>query len=586
MANRIKLKSTSVQGKVPSTTDIETGELAINTNDGKIFFERDDSTIQSAVTTNSLTTGSVQLKGPFASHLNGQYDLTSSIIVTATTKTSNHRYSGQGSPNGYYFNGIESPYITLYPGKSYIFDWSGATSHPVAFYTNDTIGGGGSDTPYTTGVSTTGNKTQIDVTEDTPSILYYFCTAHTYMGNAAHIQSAATASHALTASFVSGLTGTNSGDVTLTGIPNYITIAGQQITRNQIDLANDVTGILPSANLDGDTAHLTTDQTFTGRKTFSAAITASANISGSGLLFISASESSDTSYKTVVRDPVSGRLYTTGSFSGGGTGGTTVVGNPGGTPTTQLTTITIGTNNFSVGGTSGNTFPFTGDAQITGSLKVTGSSNSSIFIVDGRSFFKDQVTFGNNLASDVVSFGARVSTNIEPVALGTNNERLGTDAKPWYGATITTITSSLVSINESASLSRKNNTLEIGNDSKWSGFTYGSSTTPQTHGFSGDVNITGTKSLSVARHITLNGNITASAASGFGNITAGGNISGSGELYFSSSLNSDTNLKTVVIDTTTGKLFHTGSYSSGGTSGPSTGLSSETKIFVWYQGMT
>ena len=269
-----------------------------------------------------------------------------------------------------------------------------------------------------------------------------------------------------------------------------------------------------------------------------------------------------------------------------GTGGTTVIGNPGGTPATQLTTITIGTNNFSVGGTSGNTFPFTGDAQITGSLKVTGSSNSSIFIVDGRSFFKDQVTFGNNLASDVVSFGARVSTNIEPVALGTNNERLGTDAKPWYGATITTITSSLVSINESASLSRKNNTLEIGNDSKWSGFTYGSSTTPQTHGFSGDVNITGTKSLSVARHITLNGNITASAASGFGNITAGGNISGSGELYFSSSLNSDTNLKTVVIDTTTGKLFHTGSYSSGGTSSPSTGLSTETKIFVWYQGMT
>ena len=171
MANRIKLKSTSVQGKVPLTSDIESGELAINTNDGKIFFQRDDSTIQSVVTTNSLTTGSIQLKGPFASHLNGQYDLTSSITVTATTKTSNHRYNGQGSPNGYYFNGIESPYITFYPGKSYIFDWSGATSHPVAFYTNDTIGGGGSDTPYTTGVSTTGNKTQIDVTEDTPSIL-------------------------------------------------------------------------------------------------------------------------------------------------------------------------------------------------------------------------------------------------------------------------------------------------------------------------------------------------------------------------------------------------------------------------------
>ena len=48
-----------------------------------------------------------------------------------------------------------------------------------------------------------------------------------------------------------------------------------------------------------------------------------------------------------------------------------------------------------------------------------------------------------------------------------------------------------------------------------------------------------------------------------GNITAS-NISSSGELYFSSSLDSNTNYKTVVVDTSTGKLFHTGSYSSGG----------------------
>ena len=38
----------------------------------------------------------------------------------------------------------------------------------------------------------------------------------------------------------------NSTDVTLTGTPNYITISGQEITRNQIDLTADVTGVLPS----------------------------------------------------------------------------------------------------------------------------------------------------------------------------------------------------------------------------------------------------------------------------------------------------------------------------------------------------
>lgn len=44
------------------------------------------------------------------------------------------------------------------------------------------------------------------------------------------------------------LTGTNSGDVTLAGTPDYITLSGQVITRNAIDLAADVTGALPIAN--------------------------------------------------------------------------------------------------------------------------------------------------------------------------------------------------------------------------------------------------------------------------------------------------------------------------------------------------
>ena len=61
----------------------------------------------------------------------------------------------------------------------------------------------------------------------------------------------------------------NSTDVTLAGSLNYITLSGQEITRNAIDLAADVTGVLPSANLDSDTAHLSGTQTFTGAKTFS-----------------------------------------------------------------------------------------------------------------------------------------------------------------------------------------------------------------------------------------------------------------------------------------------------------------------------
>ncbi len=43
--------------------------------------------------------------------------------------------------------------------------------------------------------------------------------------------------------------------VTLAGTPDYITLAGQVLTRNQIDLATDVTGDLPFANLTQLSAH-------------------------------------------------------------------------------------------------------------------------------------------------------------------------------------------------------------------------------------------------------------------------------------------------------------------------------------------
>ena len=63
MAQNIKLKRSSVAGKVPTLAQLEAGELAINTVDGKLYFERDDSTIQSIVTTNALITGSLNING-------------------------------------------------------------------------------------------------------------------------------------------------------------------------------------------------------------------------------------------------------------------------------------------------------------------------------------------------------------------------------------------------------------------------------------------------------------------------------------------------------------------------------------------
>lgn len=53
---------------------------------------------------------------------------------------------------------------------------------------------------------------------------------------------------ALTSQITGTNSGTNTGDVTLSGTPDYITISGQVITRGAVDLAADVTGTLPVAN--------------------------------------------------------------------------------------------------------------------------------------------------------------------------------------------------------------------------------------------------------------------------------------------------------------------------------------------------
>lgn len=53
-------------GSVPSTSSLGVGQIAINVNDGKIFVRQSGSygdTVQTAVTTNNVTTGSVTISG-------------------------------------------------------------------------------------------------------------------------------------------------------------------------------------------------------------------------------------------------------------------------------------------------------------------------------------------------------------------------------------------------------------------------------------------------------------------------------------------------------------------------------------------
>jgi len=132
-----------------------------------------------------------------ADNLSGSYGSSSApitITVTVASKTAAHPYNGDGSSSAYFLDGVEAPAlqlngvdnITSDSGYYYKLDQADSSNsgHPILFYLD-----ADKTTAYTTGVTTNGTAgnagayTQIDVDEDTPSILYYQCYNHAYMGN-------------------------------------------------------------------------------------------------------------------------------------------------------------------------------------------------------------------------------------------------------------------------------------------------------------------------------------------------------------------------------------------------------------------
>lgn len=102
MANTIILKRSSTQGKVPTTTQLSLGEIAINTYDGLVYIKKDNGTpsiVQignrhraSAPSSNTGAAG--DLKGDYAISgtdlyvCNADYDGSTSIWVKFSGSTS------------------------------------------------------------------------------------------------------------------------------------------------------------------------------------------------------------------------------------------------------------------------------------------------------------------------------------------------------------------------------------------------------------------------------------------------------------------------------------------------------------------
>ena len=172
MATSIKLKHSNTQATIPTTSDLIAGEVALNTVDRK-FYVRDGS---SAVIT-------------LSNHYATDFDVNViTFKVVVASKDSSHPYNGNGSSLGYKINGIFAPYLKLIPRNTYRFDQSDSSNsgHPLRFYLD-----AAKATAYTTGVTTNGTPgssgayTQIIISDSTPSVLHYQCSAHGYMGWAA-----------------------------------------------------------------------------------------------------------------------------------------------------------------------------------------------------------------------------------------------------------------------------------------------------------------------------------------------------------------------------------------------------------------
>ena len=148
---------------------------------------------------------------------------TVTYTVTVATKDSTHRYNGQGSGNGYVIDNLQAPVITLTPGRTYRFNNDNTGSHPLKFYYQ-----ADKTTLYETGVTFDNSYTEIAVTDTTPAVLHYQCTAHSLMGNSVITQSNPIVGAGITLN-------ADGGGVHVTGIITATSFSGDGSSLTNID---------------------------------------------------------------------------------------------------------------------------------------------------------------------------------------------------------------------------------------------------------------------------------------------------------------------------------------------------------------
>ena len=87
----IQLRRSATAGSIPTTSNLDLGELAINTYDGKIYAKTTEGSLNSIVQVGSATDTYHKIRK----------DNTQTLTVKVITKTSDHAHGGSGSSLAY-----------------------------------------------------------------------------------------------------------------------------------------------------------------------------------------------------------------------------------------------------------------------------------------------------------------------------------------------------------------------------------------------------------------------------------------------------------------------------------------------------
>jgi len=172
-AGNISVDSSEIRGLFSAG-----GDLSYNSGTGQFSFD-----VESVYTANNFDSDYFFAKDSAntAVERNKHDATTKNFAVTVASKTASHVYNGTGSSSGYLIDGTFSPIVQLQIGRTYRFTLSSSdmSSHPFRLYYD-----AAKTTAFTSGVTTTSTHLEIVVSEATPPVLHYQCSAHGYMGHA------------------------------------------------------------------------------------------------------------------------------------------------------------------------------------------------------------------------------------------------------------------------------------------------------------------------------------------------------------------------------------------------------------------